>query len=79
MALFANSHYVNFRGFISKKKLKMCTVVRDPKTGEVSTSGNSAIALSQLKEVEKINRRTSRDWVPEEMPPQWPVPLSNLI
>ena len=71
--------FQNGPGFIAKKNLQMCMVVRDPKTGEVFTSGNSAMALSQLKEVEKITRRTSRDWVPEELPPQWPVPLSNLI
>ena len=64
MTIFANSHYVNFRGFINKKNLHMWTVFRDPNTGEVFTSGNSAMALSQLKEVEKITRRTSRDWVP---------------
>ena len=37
MALFANSHYVNIRGFIGKKHLQMCTVVMDPKTGQVFT------------------------------------------
>ena len=79
MALFANSHYINFRGFIAKKNMQMCMVVMDPKTGQVFTSGNSAMALSHLKEVEKITRRTSRDWVPEELPPQLPLPLSKLI
>ena len=70
MALFANSHYVNIRGFIGKKHLQMCTVVMDPKTGQVFTIWNSAMALSHLKEVEKITMRTIRDWVPEELPPQ---------
>ena len=79
MALFANSHFVNFRGYISKKNLQMCTVVRDPKTGQVFTSGNSAMALSHLQEVQKITRRASRDWVPVEMSPALPLPLSNLI
>ena len=75
MALFANSDYINFHGFIPKKNLQMYTVVRDPKTGQVFTSGNSATALSHLKEVEKITRQTSCDWLKEELPPQWPVPL----
>ena len=79
MALFGNSHYINFRGFIAKKNLQMCTVVMDPKTGQVFTSGNSAMALSHLKEIEKITRLTSHDWVPVELPPQLALPLSKLI
>ena len=79
MALFAKSHYVNIRGFIGKKHLQMCTVVMDPKTGQVFTSGNSAMALSHLKEIEKITRLTSHDWVPVELAPQLALPLSNLI
>ena len=41
MALFADSHYVNFHGFIANKNHQMCTVVRDPKTCQVLASENS--------------------------------------
>ena len=79
MAFFNLPHFVNFRAHMLKKNCEVFAIVKDKTTGQVTMTGDSKAAFSHLSEVEKREKRTSRDWVPIESPPQLPMAFSNLL
>ena len=79
MAHLLTASFVGFKKFLHSKKLDHFLIVRDPSTGEVTTSGSCDIASQYLSEKHKSERLHSGDWLPEKDIKGLPVPFSILL
>ena len=78
MSHFNNANFANFREDMRKQNCEVFTIVRNKGTGEISMTGNNKMAMECLSDAARVERRCSRQWVPDKPFPEPPVHFEQL-
>ena len=57
---------LGLKNFLKNKDYQFFCLVKDPVSGEMIHWGDSDFAFDYLKEQKGVERRLSRDWIPEK-------------